>query len=164
VASDGHQAVDLFREQPEAIDAVLLDRTMPKKNGLEVLLEMRQLRPEVPVVLMSGHSQEDIAQRCAGRQLSGFVQKPFTPARLLAAVQQAVKKRTRVSDRTISLGPNCAAGYTSGHHNSRHSRSRPGKPAQVRRQRDNFSNFFSHFLTDPEDLLVGCGCGRFCHQ
>jgi len=91
LAVDGQQAVDQFREHAAAIDAVLLDLTMPKKNGLEVLVELRQLRPEVRVVLMSGYSQEDIAQRFAGQQLAGFVQKPFNPLRLLAALQRAVK-------------------------------------------------------------------------
>jgi len=50
LAVDGQQAVDQFREHAAAIDAVLLDLTMPKKNGLEVLVELRQLRPEVRVV------------------------------------------------------------------------------------------------------------------
>lgn len=81
-ASDGVQAVELYRRHREEIDLVLMDLTMPHMDGEETLGELRRLNPDVPVVLASGHSHEDVTGRFAGKGLAGILQKPYTLARL----------------------------------------------------------------------------------
>jgi CheY-like chemotaxis protein len=57
---------------------VLLDLTMPGLEGQEVFRQIRHLRPEVPVVLMSGYNEQEAVAHFTGKNLAGFLQKPFT--------------------------------------------------------------------------------------
>jgi PAS domain S-box-containing protein len=86
-ASDGHRAVELFADHQDEIQLVILDRTMPVVSGEEALDGIRRIRPEVPVVLVSGYSEASSAQRFAGKQLSGVIQKPFLPESLISLVR-----------------------------------------------------------------------------
>ena len=63
---------------------------MPGMGGLEAAEALRGLRPDLPVVLMSGYSVPEVALRSAGVGITGFVQKPFTGPALLAAVRRAL--------------------------------------------------------------------------
>jgi len=86
-AKDGAQAVEIFREQADAVRLVVLDRTMPGVRGAAVLEEIRRMRREVPVLLVSGYSQEGSAQRFAGKHVDGFLQKPFLPEAFLEKIR-----------------------------------------------------------------------------
>ena len=77
-AADGLQAVDLYRERGKEIDLVLLDLTMPNMDGARAFDELRQLNPDVRIVLASGYSLEDVAVRFEGKGLDGVLQKPYT--------------------------------------------------------------------------------------
>lgn len=77
-ASDGREAVALYRQHREQIDLVLLDLTMPHMDGEEAFRELRQINPEVRVVLCSGYTEQDVTARFAGKGLAGFIQKPYT--------------------------------------------------------------------------------------
>jgi len=83
-AFGGHEAIELFRREPERYVGVLLDMTMPRLGGLEVLRELRQIRPDVRVILMSGYERGRAAQ--LEQPPFGFLQKPFRSEDLLAAV------------------------------------------------------------------------------
>jgi FixJ family two-component response regulator len=69
---------------------VLLDLTMPRMSGPEALAELRRLRADVPVVLMTGYSEGQWSAQLTGQASTGFVQKPFDGPRLLAAVQRVL--------------------------------------------------------------------------
>ena len=62
---------------PDSFCAVLLDLTMPRLDGEKALREMRACRANVCVLLMSGFSEQEIAERFSGKGLAGFIQKPF---------------------------------------------------------------------------------------
>ena len=81
--------IALFARYSTQVCAVLLDLSMPEMSGLEVLGELRRLRPDVPAVLMSGWEGEPAAQKYAEHGISGFLQKPFTPQELLSRVASA---------------------------------------------------------------------------
>jgi CheY-like chemotaxis protein len=64
--------------------------TMPQMGGEEAFREIRRIRPGVPVILMSGYTEQDAAARFPGLGLSGFVQKPFTREALVARLRTVV--------------------------------------------------------------------------
>lgn len=76
-AQDGKQAVELFREHSKSIVLAVLDLTMPHLSGDEVYREIRRVRNDVPVIVSSGFSRKDVIHRFAGKQLQGFIQKPY---------------------------------------------------------------------------------------
>ncbi len=81
-ASDGGEGVEVFREHADEVVCVLLDLTMPHMDGEETFREMRRIRPDVKVILCSGYSMHSITQRFAGKELAGFIQKPYKMAAL----------------------------------------------------------------------------------
>ena len=93
-ANDGREGVDLFRQHIQEIAAVLLDLTMPHMNGVEAFREMRLLRSDVRVVLMSGYNEQEVINQFAGKGLAGFVQKPFRANELLAVLRRTLEKGT----------------------------------------------------------------------
>jgi CheY-like chemotaxis protein len=76
-ASDGRQAVELFRARQSEITAVLMDLTMPHLDGEQAFHELRRINPHIRVLLMSGYNEQDAIARFVGKGLAGFVQKPF---------------------------------------------------------------------------------------
>lgn len=77
-ARDGKEAVEAYNENHENIDLVILDMTMPRLDGSQVLGELKKTNAAVKVILTSGFTEEDITGRFAGRGLVGFIQKPFS--------------------------------------------------------------------------------------
>ncbi len=90
LAQDGRQGVEIFREHGLDIALVLLDLSMPLLTGEETLAELRRLRPDVPVILMTGYCEAEVAERFGNQPPTGFVQKPFDASRLLAALHRAL--------------------------------------------------------------------------
>lgn len=90
-ASDGHQAIELFAADPQAIACVLLNVSMPYINGIDVAAELFALRPDTPVLLVSGYSVPEITSRARGLPIAGVLQKPFTSAGLLEAVSALLR-------------------------------------------------------------------------
>ena len=89
-ASDGEEAVERFRADGSAIDAVLLDMTMPGLNGIETLRAIHGIVHNVPIVLTSGYSEQEATDRCGKEALAGFIQKPFAPSALVAKINDAL--------------------------------------------------------------------------
>jgi CheY-like chemotaxis protein len=87
-ARDGREAVEAFRAHADAIRLVLLDRTMPGASGEEALDEIRRIRPDVPVVLVSGYSRESALAQAAEQPGCSVLQKPFLPETLLDEVRK----------------------------------------------------------------------------
>lgn len=89
-AADGREGVDLFIRHQSEIRVVVMDLTMPHLDGEQAFREMRQVSPDVAVVLMSGFNEQEAINRFVGRGLAGFVQKPFNPRQLEAVLRRAL--------------------------------------------------------------------------
>ncbi|MCA9554249.1 MAG: response regulator [Myxococcales bacterium] len=89
LAGDPRDGIEIFRTLHQQIALVLLDLSMPHLNGREVYRVLQRIDPDVPVVVMSGFSQEEITLRFAGRRI-GVLQKPFTTKVLLETVASAM--------------------------------------------------------------------------
>jgi signal transduction histidine kinase/ActR/RegA family two-component response regulator len=88
-AEDGQVGFDLFREQHESIACVLMDMTMPRMNGETAARKMRELDSAVPIILMSGFDEGEMATRFRDAGMAGFVQKPYEIRTLREALRQA---------------------------------------------------------------------------
>jgi two-component system, cell cycle sensor histidine kinase and response regulator CckA len=91
LAEDGLQAVDIFRNNSDIIDIVVLDLTMPRLGGQEACHLIRKIAPGIPVLLSSGFSGEESAFRFPGCEPSGFVQKPYTMVRLQEVLRKVAE-------------------------------------------------------------------------
>ncbi len=74
------EGIATFAEHRHEIDIVLLDVTMPDGSGVTVCERIRELRPDIPVVLSSGFDEQEASGRFAGDLHTAFLPKPYTPA------------------------------------------------------------------------------------
>jgi two-component system, cell cycle sensor histidine kinase and response regulator CckA len=94
-ACDGEEGLAALRECRGDFDAVLLDMTMPRLSGADTCHVIRQMQPDLPIVLMSGYTEPDAVARFGPHQAAGFLQKPFSPATLVRMIQDAILRRAR---------------------------------------------------------------------
>ncbi len=89
-ASTGRMAIDLVRARPERFSVVLLDLVMPELTGAETFRELQKIRDDLPVIVCTGYAADGHIDAAMRRKIAGLVQKPFTPERLRAAIQEVV--------------------------------------------------------------------------
>ena len=98
----GVLALQAFRAEPKRFDLVLTDETMPELTGTELAREINQLRPEIPIVIMSGYSDTPLRERaqCAG--VIAVLGKPLVRRNIAEALARALRaSKTSASDRHI---------------------------------------------------------------
>lgn len=88
-ASNGAEAIELVREREW--DIVILDISLGTRSGIEVLKELKQLRPKLPVLILSMHSEEQYALRSFKAGAAGYLTKGSTSKELIDAILKIVK-------------------------------------------------------------------------
>ncbi len=91
-ATDGEDALSVLREGPETTNLVLLDIAMPGRDGVEILAEIRQGWPDLPVVMMSGHGTIETAVRATQLGAFDFIEKPLSIEKLLLTLRHALER------------------------------------------------------------------------
>src|ERR1700704_5640792 len=94
-ASTPLEALALATEQDW--DVAVLDISLGDRSGLEVLKELKQIRPRLPVLILSMHSEEQFARRAFKAGAAGYITKDSPRAELVKAITQVIQGRTYVS-------------------------------------------------------------------
>ena len=95
-AADGEEAVRVHREHTGQIDLLLSDYLMPKLNGLEAARQIRGRDPELPVILMSGFTNETTVENFRGEGFEHFLKKPFQIKQLIELLKASCAPIPRV--------------------------------------------------------------------
>ena len=90
-AADGDEAMRLFREHPGAIDLVMLDVVMPKKDGKAVYEEIMRLRPDTRVLFTSGYTSDIVLNKGLLDSSVPFISKPASPTDLLRKIREVLE-------------------------------------------------------------------------
>jgi two-component system, NarL family, invasion response regulator UvrY len=94
-AGDGHEALRVVKAGP--CDVVVLDISMPNKNGLDVLKQLHTDSPRLPVLVLSMHSEDQYAIRVLRAGAAGYLTKESAPAKLVQAIRKVVRGGKYVS-------------------------------------------------------------------
>ncbi|MBU0682331.1 MAG: response regulator [Proteobacteria bacterium] len=89
-AQDGHEAVELYRQKGDTVDIVVLDMIMPRMGGSETFDKLRNMNPDIKVLLSTGYSIEGQASDIVSRGCAGFIQKPFNMADLTKKIMEII--------------------------------------------------------------------------
>jgi DNA-binding NtrC family response regulator len=92
-ACNGDEAIRVAANGGEAIDLVLTDGVMPGMPVGDLVADLRSTRPRAAILLMSGHTGEEIIRRGIMESDMPFLQKPFTAAALLGKVREVLDSR-----------------------------------------------------------------------
>jgi PAS domain S-box-containing protein len=90
IADNGHRAIELVRERGDDIDCIVMDVTMPDMDGPETFRRLRRARSNIRIIITSGYSQQDVAQKFEGKGVSGFLSKPFRREDLTGVLSRAL--------------------------------------------------------------------------
>lgn len=94
-AASGQQAIKMLREGKW--DVVLLDISLPDKNGIEVLKQLKKEHPQLPVLILSMYSESQFAVRSLKAGASGYLCKQSAPEQLVTAIRQVAQGRKYLS-------------------------------------------------------------------
>jgi DNA-binding NarL/FixJ family response regulator len=94
-ASTGSEAIALVRAAE--FDVVLLDISMPDKNGIDTLKTLKQIRPELPILMLSGYAEDQYAVNLLRAGAAGYLNKEAASTQLVGAIRTVVRGRTFVS-------------------------------------------------------------------
>jgi len=86
-AQNGVEVLEVVREKP--VDVVLLDISMPGRNGLETLKELKRQHPSIYVIILSMHPKDQYAVRVLRAGASGYITKESAPEELILAIRKA---------------------------------------------------------------------------
>jgi signal transduction histidine kinase len=90
-AEGGRAAARVAEARPE-IRLVVLDMTMPEMSGEATFMELRRIRPDLPIILSSGYDEVEASRRFVSKGLAGFLQKPFTTTDLVRCIAKALDR------------------------------------------------------------------------
>lgn len=96
-ASDAERGLQLVREQQPA--AVIVDIMMPRMDGFTVLQRIREIKPEMPVIIFTARSTRSDEKKAEELGANGFIAKPFNRQKLIAVLESALKT-TPTTDKT----------------------------------------------------------------
>jgi len=94
-AGSSQDAIRLLREC--SIDMVLLDISLPDKNGIETLKQIKRDKPALPVIMLSMHAEDEFGVRALKAGASGYVNKKSAHEQLVAAIRQVAAGRRYIS-------------------------------------------------------------------
>lgn len=98
--TSSQEALESFRSNPSGVDLVFTDLTMPMLNGIEFAKRLYAIRPELPVILCTGHSALLSREKAKWTGIGVYLQKPFTQLDLLHAVRKALDEKNCVTAQT----------------------------------------------------------------
>ncbi|MCP4213873.1 MAG: response regulator [bacterium] len=92
-AVDGHEAVEIFKKHCDEIVCVILDMIMPRLDGEQTFRQLRNLKSDIPVILCSGYTREQVAKRFFDRMPAPFIGKPFKLSGLAEKLQMVLSSK-----------------------------------------------------------------------
>ncbi len=96
-ARDGIEAMDLFKANADSLRLVVLDMAMPRLGGLEAYQSMREIRPDIPVLLSSGFAPKPLESRLVEEGKVDFLPKPYRIQDLVAKVETMLRRDRKSS-------------------------------------------------------------------
>lgn len=98
-ARNGDEALEISSSHPGPIDMMITDVVMPRMNGRQIAESINSLRPDIPVLYMSGYTDEAIVHHGVIEPGTNFLEKPFTTEGLASKVRDVLAKSQRLPER-----------------------------------------------------------------
>ncbi len=98
--TNGYDAIEYLKEN--TVDVVLLDESMPGITGLETLAKIKEIKPSLPVVMITKNEAENIMDEAIGGQITDYLIKPVNPNQVLLALKKIIDTKRLVSEKTTT--------------------------------------------------------------
>jgi signal transduction histidine kinase/CheY-like chemotaxis protein len=91
-ASNGKEALKIYNENKSSIDLIILDLIMPEMGGKEALIKLKEINPNIKVLISTGYGDDGIVKDLADKNIVGFIYKPFNIVKLSETIGNALLK------------------------------------------------------------------------
>jgi DNA-binding NarL/FixJ family response regulator len=81
-------------------DLIFLDESMPGLSGLETLQELKKIRPNIPVVLVTKNEEEDLMEDAIGSQIADYLIKPVKPQQIILTIKKLTENKKLITEKT----------------------------------------------------------------
>jgi CheY-like chemotaxis protein len=98
--SNGNDTIDLVRQN--RYDLIFLDENMPGLSGIETLRLIREVRTDIPVVMITKSEEEDLMETAIGSEIADYLIKPVKPKQVLLAIKKILDQRRLVTEKTTT--------------------------------------------------------------
>jgi CheY-like chemotaxis protein len=98
--SNGNDTIDLVRQN--RYDLIFLDENMPGLSGIETLRLIREVRADIPVVMITKSEEEDLMETAIGSEIADYLIKPVKPKQVLLAIKKILDQRRLVTEKTTT--------------------------------------------------------------
>jgi CheY-like chemotaxis protein len=96
--TNGSDALDMFRG--DFFDLVFLDENMPGLTGLETLAEIKNINPDIPIVLITKNEEEHLMEDAIGSKIDDYLIKPVNPKQVLLTIKKLTENKRLISEKT----------------------------------------------------------------
>jgi two-component system response regulator YesN len=93
-ATNGLDALDILKK-PNAIDLVILDIIMPHMSGMEVLRKIREIKPALGIIILTGNSSKDFAIEALKGRADDYIEKPFEVSKFLSTIKNIIESKQK---------------------------------------------------------------------
>ena len=99
--NSGDEVIDLVAE--EAFDIIFLDEQMPGMSGIEVLEKLKEIQPNIPVVMITKSEEESIMEDAIGSNIADYLIKPVKPSQILISLKRNLENKKLVSEKSTMI-------------------------------------------------------------
>ena len=99
-ATNGNDALELAKTQP--FDIIFLDENMPGLSGIETLSRLKNIQPDIPVIMITKSEEEHIMEEAIGSKIADYLIKPVNPNQILLALKKIFENKRLISEKTTS--------------------------------------------------------------
>ncbi len=99
-SNNGMDSLDIVKSND--LDLVFLDENMPGLSGLETLARIKEIKPSLPVVMITKSEEENIMDQAIGSKIADYLIKPVNPKQVLLSIKKHVHNRQLITDKTTS--------------------------------------------------------------
>ena len=96
--SNGNDTLDLVKQNP--YDIIFLDENMPGLSGIETLRQIKEIRTDIPVVMITKSEEEDIMEAAIGLEITNYLIKPVKPNQVLLAIKKIIDQKRLITEKT----------------------------------------------------------------
>jgi len=98
--SNGNDTIDLVKQN--SYDLIFLDENMPGISGIETLRQIREIRSDIPVVMITKSEEEDLMETAIGAEIADYLIKPVKPKQVLLAIKKILDQKRLVTEKTTT--------------------------------------------------------------
>ncbi len=93
--TDSVDALQTFSEHPDAFDLVITDQTMPKMTGAILAQKLKEIRPDIPIILCTGYSETISQEKAESMGIDGFAMKPLSRNEIGETIRRVLDTKTQ---------------------------------------------------------------------